>query len=256
MKQLILCDSGNVGGVAPLCKTHGAGIEIQSFFDPQVLEQFPETLEQHKQAVKGLAPVALQGCFCDLCPGSFDALVRKVARERFEQNHATAVELGARHVVLPHGYVPQTSSPLAWVKRSTAFWYEFLEGKDHAIKIHLENALDQEPKVLSDVVRLISRDNLDICLNIGQLHCHSKSTIIQWIEYLGPQIGYVHLHDNNGQEDEHLGLGMGTIRLQDVCRALSDYAPNATWALDAEGEGLQISIEWLQRNGYLKGHVM
>jgi sugar phosphate isomerase/epimerase len=251
MNQLVLCDDGKVNDVAPLCRTHAAGIEVQAFYDPQVLEQFPDSLQEHKQAIRGITPVAIHGCFGDLCPGSFDARVSGVARERFEQSYGAAVELGARHLILHHGYVPHTTPPFAWIKSSVKFWYDFLAGKDHNIKIHLENMLELEPKLISDVVRNISRDNLDINLDIGHAHCNSTTPVVKWIEYLGPQIGYVHLHDNHGKEDEHLGLGLGTIPLNEVCQALKDCAPKAIWAIEAEGEGLQQSLEWLRRFGFL-----
>jgi sugar phosphate isomerase/epimerase len=252
MNKLLICDSCNVGEVAPLCRKYRTGIEVQAFFDPQVLEQFPEILEENKQAVAGITPLAVHGCYADLCPGSFDAMVRGVARDRIEQSYGVAVELGARHLVFHNGYVPHTGSHLDWIRRSTEFWYAFLEGKDHSIKIHLGNFLELEPKLLSDVVRSISRDNMDVNLDIGHANCYSKTSIIDWIEYFGPQLGYVHLYDNNGGENDHLPLGHGTIRLKEVCKALNECAPKATWALEVDGaDGIRQSLEWLRDFGFL-----
>jgi sugar phosphate isomerase/epimerase len=87
------------------------------------------------------------------------------------------------------------------------FWHDFLSDKDPNIRIHLENMLELDPELISDVVRSIDRANLDINLDIGHAHCNSNTPVIKWIERLGSQIGYVHLHDNHGQSDEHLGLG-------------------------------------------------
>jgi hypothetical protein len=37
----------------------------------------------------------------------------------------------------------------------------------------------------------------------------------------------------------------------EVCHALNEYAPNAIWAIEAEGDGLVGSLRWLCDNGLL-----
>lgn len=252
MKQLVICDECNVRQVVPVCRELGAGIEVQAFHDPRLFEQTPNSVEEHKQAIQGILPVSVHGCFGDLCPGSFDALVRRVARQRIEQSYGVALSLGASHLVLHHGYAPHTSPPAGWIKRSTAFWRDFLDGKNANTMVHLENMLELDPELISDVVGSIGRANLDINLDIGHAHCNSKTAVVKWIERLGAQIGYVHLHDNYGQNDEHLGLGQGTIPMKEVCQALNERAPNAIWAIESEGDGMRRSLDWLGQNGFFK----
>jgi sugar phosphate isomerase/epimerase len=252
MKHLIICDECRVKEVAPLCKAIGAGIEVQVFHDPRVVENTPAAVEEHKEAIRGILPVSVHGCFGDLCPGSFDSLVRQVARLRIEQSYAVAVSLGATHLVLHHGYAPHTSPPAGWIKRSTEFWREFLAGKNAGIMVHLENMLELDPALISDVVHSIGRDNLDVNLDIGHAHCNSKTDVLKWIERLGTQIGYVHLHDNHGMNDEHLGLGQGTIPVKEVCLALNERASEAIWAVESEGNGMRQSLDWLKENGFLE----
>lgn len=251
MRALILCDDTKADAVVPLCRQFGAGIEVQTFYDPRVLEQNPQALDEHARAIEGIAPVAVHGCFGDLCPGSFDALVRDVTRERFEQSYRVAAALGARHLILHHGYVPHTSPPQGWIRRSVQFWQDYLADKDPRMQVHLENLLEWDPDLISAVVKAIDCPNLDINLDIGHAHCNSRTSVVGWIEALGGLIGYVHLHDNHGVEDEHLGLGQGTIPLKDVCQALNAFAPEAIWALEAEGTGLLDSVEWLDAHGFL-----
>ena len=251
MRTLLICDDSNVSDVAPLCSSLGFGIEVQGFYDPKVYEQKPETVGEVREIIQGISPVSLHGCFGDLCPGSFDALVRQVTRQRLEESYHIANILGAQHIVLHHGYVPHTSPTPGWIIRSTEFWQEFLAGKNADMRIHLENYLDLDPDLISEVVHTIHRPNLDINLDIGHAHAFSNFSVVQWIERLGSLIGYVHLHDNHGQEDEHLGLGQGTIPLMEVCQALNEYAPEALWALEGQGVGIQQSIDWLGTHGFL-----
>jgi sugar phosphate isomerase/epimerase len=74
---------------------------------------------------------------------------------------------------------------------------------------------------------------------------------MKWIEQLGPQIGYVHLHNNDGEHDQHQALNDGTVPMLEVCHALRQYAPSAVWAIEAVGEGMRQSLDWLNSNGFL-----
>ncbi len=87
--------------------------------------------------------------------------------------------------------------------------------------------------------------------DVGHAHCNSHTPVLKWIEALGNRIGYVHLHDNHGEADEHLGLGQETIPMLEVCHALNECAPNAICAIEAEGDGLVVSLRWLCNNGLI-----
>lgn len=245
---LLLCDNCKVDEVAPLCAAHKLGIEVQSFYKPEALDN-PEVLAYHQTRIAGITPRALHGPFGDLCPGSFDPLVREVARFRLEQAYQVAMRLDVEHIILHHGYVPHTSRHAGWVQRSGEFWQAFLAEKSPALQFHLENLLE-EPAILADVIAAIDRPNVTVTLDIGHAHCNSHTSVVRWIETLGSQIGYVHLHDNHGETDEHLGFGQGTIPLVEVCHALLEYAPHAVWAIEAEGEGIAASLRWLEEHGF------
>jgi len=75
--------------------------------------------------------------------------------------------------------------------------------------------------------------------------------VIDWIKTLKDRIGYVHIHDNNGENDEHLGIGKGNIPMFEVLTALNTYAPNAVWALECKIEDMDESIEQLKKNKFL-----
>jgi sugar phosphate isomerase/epimerase len=226
------------------------GIEVQSFFDPELRAQNPQAIAEHQRVISSLALRSIHGPFGDLCPGSFDAMVRDVAKQRFEYANDVARELGASHVVLHHGYVPGTTPGEYWLSRSKLFWEDFLRSAPPGIHFHLENMLERDPELMADLVDALENPSLDVCLDIGHAHCHGKVPVAKWVERLGQRIGYVHLHDNHGQSDEHLGLGQGTIPLSEVCNALESYAPNAIWALEAQTPHLNQSITWLEQSGY------
>jgi sugar phosphate isomerase/epimerase len=250
MEGLLLCDNGEWERVAALARRHALGMEAQAFYDPSLLDKNPRAMEKHRTAMAGIKLRAVHGPFGDLNPGSFDPMVRAVARHRFEMGYRAAEGLGAQHLIFHLGYVPRTSPIGPWVARCSDFWQDFLDGHRPGMAIHLENMLEQDPEILRDVVASIGHPAVDACLDTGHVHANARGPVVRWIEVLGDAIGYVHLHDNHGEEDEHLGLGAGNLPVQEVCAALEAYAPGALWALEAEGRGLELSLAWLREHGF------
>ncbi|MFH1374153.1 MAG: TIM barrel protein [bacterium] len=246
MKALLICDGCDLEKVAPICSTEGYGIEMQSFHDPKNLANPDGCQELHLDAIRNIPLRSMHGPLSDLVPGSFDPLVRKLALKRFYQALAVGSTLETSHMIFHHGYVPGTSSPKNWLKRSVAFWSAFLSNSPEKIQIHIENHLDRDPELLSDLVAAIGEPRFDICLDFGHAHCFSRLKPLKWIDRLGGQIGYVHLHNNYGEHDEHLGLDVGSIPMIDVCHALEESAPGAVWALEVDLRFLRKTLEWLK----------
>jgi sugar phosphate isomerase/epimerase len=252
MRNIILCDGLEVEPVAKLCRRYGLGIEIQSFYDPEFLEREPDAIARHKAVVNGIEPRSVHGPFGDLNAGSFDRMIREVTRNRMELGYEVATKLNAGHLVFHLGFVPRTSPFEHWIKRCRDFWNDFLSDKNTGIDIHLENGNELSPDTLGDAIVAIGSDSVDVCLDIGHAHCNSTTPVVEWIEDLGDLIGYVHLHDNHGDGDEHLGLGKGTIPVEEVCDALNEHCPDAIWAIEAQGDGIEQSLRWLDARGYIK----
>jgi sugar phosphate isomerase/epimerase len=249
MRYLLLCDDSKPETVVGLCRQRGLGIEVQAFYHPRALSD-TVLLEKTADLVAGLPVVAMHGPFGDLNPGSFDPLVRETARQRIQEGFDVASRLGANHIVYHDGRVPRTNPEESWIKTSAGFWKTFMEQVPQVVNVYLENLLEEGPRVLSGIIDQVGSSNLHAILDIGHAHCNSRTPVVQWIVSLGDRIRYVHLHDNHGEHDEHLGLGEGSIPVQDVCHALEEYAPDAIWAIEAEGDGISQSLEWLDRNGF------
>lgn len=250
MKELVLCDNEQLEDTLKLCKKYNTGIEIQVFFDPAVCDN-TSLLSSHIEALKDVKTKSMHGPFGDLNAGSFDKMIRETTINRFELGYEVAQKLGVSSIVYHTGFVPNTSPPSGWIKRCAETWDDFLEGKSEDVTFYIENMLEFTPEVLKDLLQEIGKDNVQACLDIGHAHALSKTPAIEWIKALGNKIGYVHLHDNHGESDEHLGLGTGTMNVKEVCDTLNEYAPDAIWAIEAEGEGLKSSVKWLIENQYV-----
>ena len=233
----------NLALATELCRENLYGVEIQSFLDPAIVADILDDLGD-------LHPRSLHGPFGDLCPGSYDPLIREVTLNRFELACTFARQLECQDIILHHGFIPSTSSHAKWLQRCTAFWQGFLEDKEQSLRFHVENMLERDASLLAEVIDAVDDPRVDVCLDIGHCHCNSRETPIEWVERLGTRIGWVHLHNNHGESDEHLTLGEGTIPMEETCRALLECSPNAVWCLEALDDGLASSIEWMKAHGY------
>ena len=78
-----------------------------------------------------------------------------------------------------------------------------------------------------------------------------RDNVVDWIKQLNKKIGFVHLHNNYGERDEHLGFVKGTIDFFEICSALEEYAPSAIWGIETNVSDMDESIKWLIQNHYL-----
>lgn len=220
MKTIIVCDEGHLADGVSASRRLSVGLEVQQFYDPIVAED-SAAVDSAKQDIVGLEPLTLHGPFGDLCPGSFDPMIRDATRHRFELGATVAAHLGASHVVFHHGYVPGTSRPAGWIRRCSLYWRDFLNGKPSSTQFHNENMLEHGPEILREVLDAVDAPNFTACFDIGHGHCHSLVTPLRWVEELGTRIGYVHIHNNHGNDDEHLAPYDGTLDVAEVLRALN-----------------------------------
>lgn len=92
----------------------------------------------------------------------------------------------------------------------------FADRKD--ISIVLENVFDREWEPILEVKQRLPEPNFSLCLDIGHAHCMSPHPVEEWAQKLAGEITHLHIHDNHGERDEHLGLGKGTIPVREVLK--------------------------------------
>jgi sugar phosphate isomerase/epimerase len=252
MKEVILCDSGRYLEASELCKKYNLSVSVDAFCDPELFEVNPEEIKMQLGVYGDTKICSMHGPYTDLCLGSKDKLIKAATMNRFEYAYQISRKLNCKHIILHHGYVPATSYPPNWVQRAKIFFEEFLHDKSFNTEFHIENQLEHTPDLISEVVSTVNDKRLNICLDVGHANCNSKTPVLEWIKRLSTQIGYVHLHNNNGQNDEHLGFIKGNMNFWDICRALDEYVPDSIWGIEANSLGdAEDSIIWLIDNGFL-----
>lgn len=76
---------------------------------------------------------------------------------------------------------------------------------------------------------------LGLALDVG--HAHTCDRLSDFLEH--PALVHVHLHDNSGNEDEHLALGKGSINLEPVLRVIEKRDISAVLEQKTEKEVIE-----------------
>lgn len=80
----------------------------------------------------------------------------------------------------------------------------------------------------------VDADNFGAVLDTG--HQHAQKEILPLsVEKLGSRIYYLHVSDNDGQTNEHLALGRGTVDWEGLFQALKKHAFSGYVAVDVGG---------------------
>jgi len=253
--KIFVCHSSKFGPLEDtvrLCQANRFGLELSDFSRIEALHDGCLINDVQEQLINILHR-AIHGPYLGIDPVSKEAMVRETSIRCCQKVYDIAVALQINHIILHPAYNPEVFSPPDWIDKMSIFWSGFLKGKSPDIHFHLENVMDAGPEMLLQLISQVNQVNLDINLDIGHVHVYSRSSLSEWISFLGNRIGYVHLHDNHGKEDEHLGLGRGNVPLTDACRELQIHSPGAVWAVEAGGAGTMQSLYWLQEHGFI-GH--
>jgi sugar phosphate isomerase/epimerase len=188
-----------------------------------VLQKFKAIVEKHNFKPTVHAP------FFDLNLGARDNQIRKISFYRMIWAVETAALLKADRVVIHPGYGPMLSDEAigSWLKRAEHPLRKLEEiASNSNIKIAFENIFDKTPFKLARMVEHLDSETFGVCLDIGHFNVFTSEDLTTWLKVLGKDILEIHLHDNNGKEDQHLAFNYGNI----------DYSPLIDWYKNQNNE--------------------
>lgn len=158
--------------------------------------------------------ITLHAPFLDLSPGSPDPAVRDLTCRRFEQMLKLVPIFKPKTVVCHAGYDWRRYSQLkdVWDENSLKTWsWLSTRIRDAGGQLMLENVYENGPEEMRILFENLGKEHVGFCLDTGHQAAFSRCSLKTWLESLGPYLGQVHLHDNSGQNDDHLALGKGKI---------------------------------------------
>jgi len=213
-------------------------INPEVFFSAEVLDHLVwEELSAQAQVLHAAGlRTTIHAPFLDLNPGALDPLIREVTRQRCKQVFQAAEQLKPRVIVFHPGYdeIRYGGSRMDWLKNSIAFWSEFIpQAKELGCVIAIENIFEKEPSTLRGLLEAIDEPCFRHCFDVGHWNMFASGTLEEWFAELGPFIAENHIHDNNGQADEHLPPGEGQIDFIELFTLIKQYAPGSVLTIEA-----------------------
>jgi len=234
----------------PLVKDRGLQPEI-AFQGPELDRIQPDELArigrifQEKQL-----QLTVHGPFLDLNPGALEPLVTASTNRRYRQTMDAARCLGARLVVFHPGYEhwKYDGQMDLWLEASLKFWASLVTiAEDRGIVLALENVFETVPDPLSRLLNEIDSPWLGHCFDVGHWHLFSRTPLEQWLDILGARLVHMHLHDNRGDADSHLPVGMGNIDFFSLFKELRNRRLTPSMTLEAHSpDDLLLSLQGVE----------
>ncbi|MDH7499285.1 MAG: sugar phosphate isomerase/epimerase family protein [candidate division NC10 bacterium] len=236
-----------------------AGVFPEIYLPAHLLEELSTgSLEQMAAVLKrNGSSCTLHGPFLDLNAGSGDESIRKATLARYAQAFAAAEILHPVQMVLHPGYdrwhYGGSEDGKRWLQQSLKSWEWALEETEAlGLSLVLENVFEHRPQILGQLLRRVDSDRLRFCFDVGHCNLFSAVPIREWMDELAPYLAEVHLHDNLGEEDDHLAIGEGEIDFAVFFRDLREMGVAPHFTIEAFNEKrVRMSLQALQR--YLKG---
>lgn len=229
----------------------GAGITTAQFYRN---ENSPPTVAEALKAATqaGVRFDSIHGVFgFHLDPSSDDPSHRATCLEVYEAEGRLACDLGGPMVVVhPSAWNPgmRTMSLPEVEAASSARWPGFLEfmhqlsdvGKRLGVVYLIENQitncpLGHDPVAMARHIVAVNSPAIRMCFDTG--HAHITGDMFAALHEAASAIGYFHIHDNDGRQDDHRMPGDGTIDwsgFAETLRATGNQAPRMLEVFDDE----------------------
>jgi sugar phosphate isomerase/epimerase len=163
--------------------------------------------------------ITLHGPFQDLLPGALDSRILAASRARLQDAFDLLEVFQPVSIVCHIGYEARHYQGVEerWLTHSVATWEPLAEqAARFGTLLTLENVYETQPALIKELLTRLQAPNIRFCLDVGHLQAFGGGDFPSWLAELGSFVGQLHLHDNNGEADEHLALGQGIIPIPQV----------------------------------------
>jgi sugar phosphate isomerase/epimerase len=199
--------------------------------------------------------VTIHGPFMDLSPGSPDPKIRELTKFRFKQLIDAASVFKPKTVVCHAGYdhVRYAFCKEQWLEHTVETW-KWLGSELFArgTRLMLENVYEKNPAELVQVLEQLDPAHTGYCLDVGHLSSFGNYPLDKWLNATEKFIGQLHLHDNNGNHDSHLGMGKGTINFDILFEAIKQMKTKPVITIEPhEQKDFIASLAFLEQSDFL-----
>jgi sugar phosphate isomerase/epimerase len=189
--------------------------------------------------------------YMDLAPGGVDSKIRKATRERLKHVLHLAALIRPEIVVFHPEYEQWRHGEAfdLWFQGSVEMWSPLVkEAERYGVTLALENVFEQGPETIKRLLEKINSPHLGFCFDTGHWLLFSKKDWHEWLDVLGDRLVEVHLHDNDGEVDQHLPPGDGQFDFMGFLRQVQAQRFSPLYTLEVhQEEDLPRGFETLTR---------
>jgi len=170
--------------------------------------------------------LTVHGPFADINIASPSPVLRRTILRRLEKSIFYARQLDCRLWVFHPGLKTGVSSfypGLDWQLNLESVRTLLKVGRKHGVKIAIENVPEPHPflmKSVQEFSRFYSQLEEDIGLVLDVGHANLNHQTQQFITQFSDKIVHMHVSDNDGIHDIHLGIGNGTVNWESVAKTI------------------------------------
>jgi len=164
--------------------------------------------------------------FADINIASPSKPILKAMLERLEKSIAHAGDLNAYVWVFHPGLKTGVSMfypGMGWLQNLKTASLLSEIANDYGVKIAIENVPEPYPflmKSVEDFTKFYEEINEDIELVFDVGHANLNGQIEHFLTTFTSKIVHMHVHDNDGKDDQHLGIGYGNIDWKNTANLL------------------------------------
>ncbi len=243
--DFLICAYGEPGEerFVPFVRDAVDGFELQNYDRRGVVSShdWEEVVREHRRLKEHLpGRLAIHGPYAGIDFGSRDCLLKEAVRRRMDLVYHMVADLRPDTLVLHTGcsdILVRFGLTDQWLDPAAAFWQAEIDRYAVlGVRVVLENIAEEQPDAMIELARRVDNRYFGLCLDVGHANLCSSIPPSEWIRRMGGSLMHVHLHDNNGERDEHLPLGRGTIDADAVFDALYRHVPEVTVSLEVLDE--------------------
>ena len=217
------------------------GINPEISFNHFTLDHFrkDDFVKVADQLLEAELTVSFHAPFMDLRPGAMDPEIRKVTAARLQQVFDLVPYFRPISVVCHASFDKRyyVSNEHEWLENSIETWKHFLaQAIDMNTMVALENVYETDCQYLRLLLDALASPHICFCFDTGHFNVYSAEPLEEWMNCLGPLIGQIHIHDNNGLLDEHLPVGEGSFPFQAFFKMIHQRALKPVVTLETHSE--------------------
>lgn len=213
-------------------------LEIQDITDPELLDG---DWQARAHAISAMLQGhtgrrGIHGPFYGIDIGCKDRAIQAVVQQRLLQGLEFAQIVGASHMVV-HSPFMAFGSPFSAIQPKTLA--STIQIANHIMApvvakaaeigclLVIETIQDQQPQHLRSLITSFNSPWVRHSIDVGHVRItmtRGGASVPEWIRQNGDLLEHVHLQDNDGSYDAHLGLGQGDINFTSIFATLQGFA--------------------------------